>query len=176
MCMLLAGITGQHGVGVVWFSLTTSNWYFDGSWSNKVFEFSNFTLIVKIRYFLYYYKSSFQATCIISGWIPLSCSFAPHLEKTFNKPGVSWLLKILWIFPKIRTVLTEGPWATRIWATRFWAVRIFGKVQRILSNAILYLESSSYTILRSRGSRKIAILKTNDLTLSYAVLSYTDFH
>ena len=33
---------------------------------------------------------------------------------------------------------TEGPWATRIWAMRFWAVRNFGKIQRVLSNAIFY--------------------------------------
>ena len=46
-----------------------------------------------------------------------------------------WSIKI---FIAWWNTYTGGPWATRIWATRFWAVRIFGKIQRILSNAILY--------------------------------------
>ena len=55
--------TIQHGVGVVRFSLTASNWYFDGSWSNKFFNFGNFTLICKTpKKIWYYFTSSFQAT------------------------------------------------------------------------------------------------------------------
>ena len=37
------------------------------------------------------------------------------------------------------------------------------------------IKSSSYTILRSRSSRKIALLKTNDLTYMVLVLSYMEF-
>ena len=67
----------------------------------------------------------------------------------------------------LKYIGTVDPWATRIWATQFWAVRKFGKIKKNLSNAIFTIKSSSYTILRSRSSRKIVLLKTNDSYLRY---------
>ena len=76
---------------------------------------------------------------ILLPWIRGKCSFS---------------LALWWPLYKVST---GGPWATRFWATRFWATRIFGKMQRNLSNAILY-----YKVLKTGYLKRVdAFTKKN---------------